>query len=63
MVSRGSLFIVGAVRATFRLAAVRHGNHIHSDRALFQVAVWPGRVGSDDFLPRERKTARVRTPW
>jgi copper transport protein len=28
------------------------GNHIHSDRAMFQVVVWPGRIGSDDFLPR-----------
>jgi copper transport protein len=28
------------------------GNHIHSDRAMFQVVVWPGRVGSDDFLLR-----------
>jgi hypothetical protein len=31
------------------------GNHIHSDRAMFQVVVWPGGVGSDDFLLRERK--------
>jgi copper transport protein len=41
-VSKGSLFIVGAVLATFRLAtAAPVAIHIHSERAMFQVLVGP----------------------
>ena len=48
MVSKGSLFIVGAVRATFRLA----GQPYPFRRGNVPGRGWPGRVGSNDFLLR-----------
>jgi hypothetical protein len=30
---------------------------------MFQVVVWPGRVGSDDFLLRERKAVPGADAW
>jgi len=65
MVSKGSLFIVGAVRATFRLAAARHGQSYPlrqdnvPDRGLARqgrqrrllAAGAQGRAGADALVP------------
>jgi copper transport protein len=36
--------------ATLRPAAAQLSIHIHSERAMFQVLVSPGTVGTDDFV-------------
>jgi len=49
---RAALLLTAALAtsASAALAAEPLGIHIHSDKAMFQVLVSPGRVGSDDFV-------------